>query len=156
MAAPAGFVEAGWLVAEVYGGFNVDVMGPKSLDVLFEGIDTSYQMSGSLINSGGGALSSLTGADIPPGFYIECSGTDTIGCRWSVGKPVVPIYQVISAPFPEIEPGVLVPTVKFDEVAIGARFTLELYADCGHSVSQRVARAKVHVYYKPLAALRRT
>lgn len=138
MSVPAGFVRVGTLVGEVYGGINVDVRGLKSCKIP-KRFDRSYQMKGGFPNSGGGAQSSLTGADIPPGFYIECSGTDTIGMRWSVSKPAIPIYQEIDWDGPEGE-----------KLFVGGTFTLSLYADCGRNNAELLAKVKVDVYYKPL------
>jgi hypothetical protein len=100
-------------------------------------IDRSYHQTGPFSNSGGGAQSDLSVGDIPPGFHVVCSGSDTHGKRWSVLKP----YSG--------EP--ILTGVAFDpnDVVTQWKITFGLYSDTGTAVFQGGANTNVDVWYKP-------
>jgi hypothetical protein len=101
-------------------------------------IDRTYHQTGPFSNSGGGAQSTLSVGDVPPGFHFVCSGSDTHGKRWAVVKPYSgdPILT----------------GVAFDpnDVVTQWKITLGLYADTGPATFQGGANTDVDVWYKPL------
>jgi hypothetical protein len=138
MSAPPGFNYAGRVQAASPAGIGNDV---KQDHYVFLPSGTklagSYRQPGGLVTSGGGATSPLGSGDIPGGFYVECSGSDTNGHRWAVLKP----YDGEN----------ILTATAFDASynVIQWKFTLGLYADSGNKPFAGGATTTVDVWYKP-------
>ena len=101
--------------------------------------DGSFQQTGPFRNSGGGATSTLSSGDIPPGLYITASGSESGGARWAVLKPYDGSDILVATKFSKTyEP------IQF-------KVTFGLYSDPGEAFGAGGANIKVEVYYKPLA-----
>jgi hypothetical protein len=140
MAVPNGFVNAGRLELDISGEPGSDKIQVESLNIAMDTkIDTTYQQEGPLTTSGGGASSPLSAGDIPHGFYVVCSGSDTQGHRWAVGLP-------------SDNQGVVIAT-NLDQnfMPRNLSFRLQLYADRGENPFAGGASTKVDVWYKPKA-----
>lgn len=82
-----------------------------------------HQDASTLINSGGGDVSSLSPADLPPGISIECTGSTSDGWGWAVVKPYNN-FPILSAS-------------EFDEnyQPLKFQFCLGLYLHCNNQFS---------------------
>jgi hypothetical protein len=138
MAAPQGFTYAGRLSAS--SGSNPTDEAKEDhwmLLPLNTVLDSTYdQPAQPFSNSGGGAQSPLTAADIPPGIYVECGGSDTHGKRWAVLPPYSGL-SILSASF------------NRDYTVRQFRLTFGLYAYTGTSLGNGGATTTVDIWYKP-------
>jgi hypothetical protein len=140
MAAPQGFTYAGRLYASSGSGQTDDVKEDHWILLpLNTVLDATYdQPAEPFRNSGGGAQSTLTAADIPPGVYVECDGSDTHGKRWAVLPPYSGL-PILSATF------------NRDYTVRQFQLTFGLYADTGSSLGNGGANTIVDIWYKPKA-----